>query len=193
MKKVILSLALVVAGVVGVNAQTPSTSTKVKLNVVLNPVLAIEIGNSDAANTGETIPSGYDDVVTLEYKNATDYTTGVSKTVDGQLKVTSIGSDFKVYAQTSTNNLTRVSGGNETMEGDLVTIAIGSSAEKNVRDLVSQQDYGTITGKSTTAKSLDVTYRAAALNDTKLADLLRNNNNNKVTYTTDVIYTVVPQ
>lgn len=191
MKKVILSLALVVAGVVGVNAQTPST--KVKLNVVLNPVLAIEIGNSDAANTGETIPSGYDDVVTLEYKNATDYTTGVSKTVDGQLKVTSIGSDFKVYAQTSTNNLTRVSGGNETMEGDLVTIAIGSSAEKNVRDLVSQQDYGTITGKSTTAKSLDVTYRAAALNDTKLAALLRNNSNNKVTYTTDVIYTVVPQ
>lgn len=191
MKKVILSLALVVAGVVGVNAQTPST--KVKLNVVLNPVLAIEIGNSDAANTGETIPSGYDDVVTLEYKNATDYTTGVSKTVDGQLKVTSIGSDFKVYAQTSTNNLTRVSDGNETMEGDLVTIAIGSSAEKNVRDLVSQQDYGTITGKSTTAKSLDVTYRAAALNDTKLAALLRNNNNNKVTYTTDVIYTVVPQ
>jgi len=191
MKKVILSLALVVAGVVGVNAQTPST--KVKLNVVLNPVLAIEIGNSDAANTGETIPSGYDDVVTLEYKNATDYTTGVSKTVDGQLKVTSIGSDFKVYAQTSTNNLTRVSDGNETMEGDLVTIAIGSSAEKNVRDLVSQQDYGTITGKSTTAKSLDVTYRAAALNDTKLAALLGNNNNNKVTYTTDVIYTVVPQ
>lgn len=191
MKKVILSLALVVAGVVGVNAQTPST--KVKLNVVLNPVLAIEIGNSDAANTGETIPSGYDDVVTLEYKNATDYTTGVSKTVDGQLKVTSIGSDFKVYAQTSTNNLTRVSGGNETMEGDLVTIAIGSSAEKNVRDLVSQQDYGTITGKSTTAKSLDVTYRAAALNDTKLAALLKNNSNNKVTYTTDVIYTVVPQ
>ena len=160
---------------------------------MLNPVLAIEIGNPSAPGNGETVPPGYGDLVTLEYKNAADYTNGVSKKVAGQLKVTSIGSDFKVYAQTSANHLTRVSGGNETMEGELVTVAIGNGPAKNVRDMAAQQDFGTITGKSTTAKSLDVTYSAAALNDTKLATLLKNNNNSKVTYTTDVTYTVIPQ
>lgn len=193
MKKVILSLVLVAVAIVGVNAQVNGPITKVRLNVVLNPVLAIEIGNPSAPGNGETVPPGYGDLVTLEYKNAADYTNGVSKKVAGQLKVTSIGSDFKVYAQTSANHLTRVSGGNETMEGELVTVAIGNGPAKNVRDMAAQQDFGTITGKSTTAKSLDVTYSAAALNDTKLATLLKNNNNSKVTYTTDVTYTVIPQ
>lgn len=193
MKKVILSLVLVAVAIVGVNAQVNGPITKVRLNVVLNPVLAIEIGNPSAPGNGETVPPGYGDLVTLEYKNAADYTNGVSKKVAGQLKVTSIGSDFKVYAQTSANHLTRVSGGNETMEGELVTVAIGNGPAKNVRDMAAQQDFGTITGKSTTAKSLDVTYSAAALDDTKLATLLKNNSNSKVTYTTDVTYTVIPQ
>lgn len=194
MKKVILSLVLVAVAIVGVNAQVNGPITKVRLNVVLNPVLAIEIDNPSAPGNGETVPPGYGDLVTLEYKNAADYTNGVSKTVAGQLKVTSIGSDFKMYAQTSANHLTRDgSGGNETMDGDLVTIAIGNSEAKKVSALANPQDFGKITGKSTTAKSLDVTYSAAALDDTKLATLLKNNNNSKVTYTTDVTYTVIPQ
>jgi hypothetical protein len=97
-----------------------------------------------------------------------------------------------LFAQTSDNNLKRVEGGNETLAGDLVTIAINGK-EKNVRDLVSQQDYGTIDGKSTTAKELDVTYHSGILDDAKLENLLRNNNKDKVVYTTNVVYSVIPQ
>jgi hypothetical protein len=192
MKKVILSLAIVAVAIVGVKAQTSGGSAKVKLNVILNPVLSIEIGNK----SGDVDPSGNigdaNDVVNLEYKTAEDYQKGVQKTVNGQLKVTSIGSNFKLFAQTSDNNLKRVEGGNETLAGDLVTIAINGK-EKNVRDLVSQQDYGTIDGKSTTAKELDVTYHSGILDDAKLENLLRNNNKDKVVYTTNVVYSVIPQ
>lgn len=188
-KKIILSVAIIAATIVGAQAQT---NTKVKLNVVLNPVLAIEIGNKDASNTGETIPTGYEDVVTLEYKTAQDYKNGVAKNVAGQLKVTAIGSDFKVYVKTSSSHLNRVTGGSENLAGDLVTVQLNGNT-RSVRDMIAQQDMGTITGKSTTAKSLDVTYRSAALDDNVLAKLLKNNNGDKVTYTTDVIYSVIPQ
>lgn len=205
MKNVILSLLFVAIATVGVKAQTATTSTTVQLNVVLKSLIGIEIGNEsgDTEYKGGGSAADYGDVVNLEYKTAEDYQNGVSKTVEGQLKVTSIGSQFKLYVQTfesRTNTasgvLKRVSGGHNTMDGNLVTVSVSgvqSGQARSVHQLQGQQDYGNMTGGATAGTDLDVTYTAAALTDAQVAALLQNHHGNEVVYTTDVVYTVMAQ
>src|SRR5690606_23523008 len=95
MKKIILSTFALFAAVLITNAQTPPPTVKVKVNVNLNPFQSIEIGSGG-------------DVVTLDYKNADDYRTGVSKNVAKQLKVCSVGSGYTVKAKLAKLTLDRV-------------------------------------------------------------------------------------
>src|SRR5690606_24213713 len=124
MKKIILSTFALFAAVVITNAQTPTppTPVKVKVNVNLNAFQSIEIGSGATGGIGE-----YGDVVTLNYNNATDYRTGVSKNVAKQLKVSSVGSGYSVKAKLAKSTLDRVgSDGVATIAaGDILEVAIG--------------------------------------------------------------------
>lgn len=198
MRKISIAIVVFFVAVIGAKAQTAAPSTKVQLNVILTPMLSLEIGQHDQGANGD-----YADVVNLEYKTAKDYNDGVSKTLAGHLKATSIGSGFKVYASASSSNLNRVSGGNEQLTGDLVTVKVGSGQAKVIRDMgnkagkvgtnAEDMGFGFQTGStgSVIAKELDVTYAGASLKD-KL-DLLKNNNGQKVTYTVDVLYSIIAQ
>lgn len=195
MKNLSIAIVLFFATIIGVNAQT--ASTKVQLNVILNPVLSLEIGAPDQGAS-----TGYADVVNLEYKTASDYATGVSKAITGHLKATSIGSGFKISAQAfegTGQNLSRATGGGAQggFDGTLVTIALNNSAAKNVRDLLSNSQEMLLSGTnsagastSTTGQLIDVTYKSAALNAEQISTYLDNNGNQKVRYTTDVVYTI---
>jgi len=197
MKKVLLAL-LFVAGITGANAQvTTAPTTKVKLNVILNPVLSIEIGTP-----GSGAAEGYADVVNLEYTTAEQYRTGVEKKITGHLKVTSIGSGFKVYASASSPNLNRVGGDNNVMAGDLVSVVVGAGPIKNIQSLgakagkvgsAAEEMTAKLNGTSgsTVNQLLDVTYKSAPLTDALVASLLANNNKGKATYTVDVLYSVI--
>src|SRR5690606_31863105 len=122
MKKIILSTFALFAAVVITNAQTPPPPVKVKVNVNLNPFQSIEIGSGA---TG--VESGYGDVVTLEYKNADDYRTGVSKNVAKQLKVSSVGSGYSVKAKLANANLERdgADGAESIDASHILEVAIG--------------------------------------------------------------------
>src|SRR5690606_11750548 len=123
MKKIILSAFALIAAVVITNAQTPTpNSVKVKVNVNLNAFQSIEIGSGATGGIGE-----YGDVVTLDYNNADDYRTGVSKNVAKQLKVSSVGSGYSVKAKLAKSTLDRVGAdGAESIDAnDILEIAIG--------------------------------------------------------------------
>src|SRR5690606_8809837 len=119
-----LSTFALFAAVVITNAQTPTppTPVKVKVNVNLNAFQSIEIGSGATGGIGE-----YGDVVTLDYKNAEDYRTGVSKNVAKQLKVSSVGSGYSVKAKLVNANLERDgSDGAATIPAsDILEVAIG--------------------------------------------------------------------
>lgn len=87
MKKIILTFALVLTALVTSFAQSTAPVT---LNVKLNAIQSI-VANSAT--------------VDLEYKTVTDYSTGVSSTINDHLKVYSTGG-FIVKVSSSVNDLT---------------------------------------------------------------------------------------
>lgn len=201
MKKVVLALAVVFATVAGVNAQTTSSSSaKVKVNVELNPFQSIEIG-SGATSGG----NGYGDEVNLVYNTANDYKTGVSKLVAKQLKVSSVGSGYKVKATLGFNSgnsgkFNKVLGGGvENIDASqLLEIAIGKSGGANGittgTTAAANMEFGpfgaTSTGESSVLdQELDVKYFGKKLDETMVKNLF-GNQKTQAKYSIDVVYTI---
>ncbi|WP_336830687.1 hypothetical protein [Sphingobacterium multivorum] len=192
MKKLIL-IASVLLGTFG--AVKAQSSAKVKVNVVLNPFQSIEIGKGES--NGQVVNL---DEVTLEYKNAADYKNGVEKVIPNQLKVSSVGSGFRIKAEmryngVATSNLTRVAGNGETTvnANDLLAITVGNSAKM---DASTNMDFGPV-GSSSDAqasvldKELDVKYSGKSLNEAMVKKLLGNGGKDTAAkYTVDVVYTI---
>lgn len=196
MKKVVLALAVVFAAVVGTQAQTASSSSaKVKVNVELNPFQSIEIGSG--SNSG--------DEVNLVYNTASDYKTGVSKLVEKQLKVSSVGSGYKVKAAlgfTSGNSgkfIKVLGGGVENIDASqLLEIAIGKGGTVSGltagTTAAANMEFGpfgeTSTGESSVLdQELDVKYFGKKLDEGMLKTLF-GNQKSQAKYTIDVVYTI---
>lgn len=196
MKKVVLVLAVVFATVAGVKAQESPKSAKVKVNVVLNPFQSIELGGSGQP--------GAVDVVNLVYNNANDYKNGVNKLVDKQLKVSSVGSGYKISASLglnggSTGTFKKVQGGGvENIDASqLLEIAIGKTGSlngaTNGNTAAATMEFGPFGANSTGESSvldefLDVKYFGKQLGQDMVRKLM--GNQNKAEYTIDVVYTI---
>ncbi|WP_336834244.1 hypothetical protein [Sphingobacterium siyangense] len=188
MKKLII-IASVLLGTFGL--AKAHSSAKVKVNVVLNPFQSIEIGKGE---TGANL-----DEVTLEYKNAADYKNGVEKVVPKQLKVSSVGSGFRVKAElryngVATASLNKVTGnGINTVDANqLLAITVGNSAKM---DVAQNMDFGPVGSSdaqsSVLDKELDVKYSGKSMDETMVKKLLGNSGKDTgATYTVDVIYTI---
>ncbi len=201
MKKVVLALAVVFATVVGANAQEASKSAKVKVNVVLNPFQSIEIGTPGSTNPG----AGYGDEVTLTYNTVNDYKNGVSQLVNKQLKVSSVGSGYRVSAALgfnggSTGAFKKIQGGGaENVDASqLLEIAIGKTGTLNGltagKQASANMDFGpmgtTSTGESSVLDEfLDVKYFGKKLDGTAVSALF-GNQKTQVKYSIDVVYTI---
>lgn len=196
MKKVVLALAVVFAAVVGTQAQTASSSSaKVKVNVELNPFQSIEIGTG--SNSG--------DEVNLVYNTASDYKTGVSKLVEKQLKVSSVGSGYKVKAALGFNSgnsgkFNKMQGGGvENIDAaQLLEIAIGKGGTVSGltagTTAAANMEFGpfgaTSTGESSVLdQELDVKYFGKKLDEGMLKNLF-GNQKSQAKYTIDVVYTI---
>lgn len=196
MKKVVLALAVVFAAVVGTQAQTASSSSaKVKVNVELNPFQSIEIGTG--SNSG--------DEVNLVYNTASDYKTGVSKLVEKQLKVSSVGSGYKVKAALGFNSgnsgkFNKMQGGGvENIDASqLLEIAIGKGGTVSGltagTTAAANMEFGpfgaTSTGESSVLdQELDVKYFGKKLDEGMLKNLF-GNQKSQAKYTIDVVYTI---
>lgn len=195
MKKIILSTFALFAAVVITNAQTPTpNSVKVKVNVNLNAFQSIEIGSG--ATGGE---SGYGDVVTLNYNNANDYRTGVSKNVAKQLKVSSVGSGYSVKAKLVNANLERVgSDGVATIAaGDILEVAIGKgftdatpNSGKAITTTGTAFDFAGTGSSSVLDEELDVKYFGKPISQDNLRTYFNNVGNKPIAYRVDVIYEI---
>lgn len=195
MKKLILSTFVLLGASTVSNAQT-ANPVKVKVNVNLNSFQSIEIG-SGAQNS----EAGYGDVVTLTYANAENYRNGVSVLVNNQLKVTSVGSGYKVKANLSNINLTRTSSsGVETIPAnEILQIEVGKNLagvtsgrtvdvngpEWNLSPVSSGQ-------ASVLDEELDVKYFGKPISDSQLKAYFNNVGKQAIAYTVDVTYEVVP-
>ncbi len=192
MKKITFFAVAIVGSVTAANAQSQSQA-KVKVNVELNPFQSIEIG-SGAGQDGP-VTSGYDDGVTLKYEKAADYTNGVSKSIAKQLKVSSVGSGYKVKATLLTNgqfNKVAGNGANTYDAKKLIEIQVdGKTASTDVN-----MEFGPFGSTSTAEasvlnKELDVKYIGKPLNEATVKELLGNGGKDtKAKYTIDVVYTI---
>lgn len=201
MKKGFILAAVACLAVLGANAQ----SKQVKVNVVLNPALSIEVndGSLDQGQTG----LAENGAVNLIYNTATDYTTGVNKQVNDHLKVTAVGTGYKVYAKASSNVLTRNGGDGDqaaaTMAGEIVSVKVGTGSSFDVATLYSDRAANSGKGKdifasgnsnssaSVVAQPLNVLYAARALNSTEVQNFLGKNNKTGARYTVDVVYDIL--
>lgn len=192
MKKIILSFALAIITTAGIQAQTSTTTADVKVNVILRPTLSIEVNLNIPNDGGELEESG---AVNLVYKNANDYANGITKTIPSHLKVSSIGSGYKVHAQVANQNLNRSVGeGAETMSGELVKVRINDGQERKISELNGKQEMyynggGNGSSGSVLNQELAVTYRAEQLNTEQIANLM-GPNGAAARYTTTVTYTI---
>jgi len=187
MKNTILAIVFVAVSVLGAKAQS---SANVKVNVVLNPTLSISLG--EGANDGSAF-----DEVTLEYKSAEDYTKGVDTLVADQLKVTSIGSGYRVRAELSNGGkfAKKDGSGIDNMDASqLLEIGVGSAANKKTG--AAAMDFDNVGGSNASSsvlnKDVDVYYRAKELNEGQIKQLLGDNatKSSTATYTVDVVYTI---
>lgn len=200
MKKLILSASVLIV-LIGVtfsaNAQSSApTPVKVKVNVNLNSFQSIEIGTG-ANPTGE-----YGDVVNLTYANANDYRNGISKIVPNQLKVSSIGSGYKVKAKLSQATLNRTSAqGVQNIQADeILEIQVG----KNLSGIASGKvvttsgvEFTELSASNTGSASvldeqLDVKYFGKPISQSKLQTYFNNVGNTSLSYTVDVLYEILP-
>lgn len=201
MKKFFLSAIVLIGTTMASNAKDPTPGVKVKVNLNLNTFQSIEIG-SGAVNGA----SGYGDVVTLNYANADDYRNGVSTLVNNQLKVTSVGSGFKVKATLSDADFTRDgSGGAEKISAkEILRIEVGKNLSGvktgKMVEAGSLQEWnisGTLGSNgqaSVLDQELDVKYFGLPISDSKLKQYFHNvtKEQQAIAYTVDVTYTIAP-
>ena len=197
MKKIIFFAAAIIGSVTAVNAQSQSQSqAKVKVNVELNPFQSIEIGSGKGSgNDGGAVTSGYDDEVTLKYENVNDYTKGVEKNVKNQLKVSSVGSGYKIKATLSSLNFTKTAGEGATLYDAKKILAIqvdGKTAGTDVNMEFGPFGANSNAESSVLNKELDVKYIGKPLDETTVKELLGKNGDRNTTakYTIDVVYTI---
>ena len=190
MKKIIFFAAAIIGSVTAANAQSQA---KVKVNVELNPFQSIEIG-SGAKQDGQ-VTAGYDDEVTLKYQTASDYTNGVERMVTKQLKVSSVGSGYKIKATLSANGQFKKEAGNGVNNYDakkLVEIQVAGQSVSTDPNMEFGPFGSTSTAESSVLnKELDVKYIGKSLNEATVKELLGNGGKDtKAKYTIDVVYTI---
>lgn len=198
MKKIIFFAAAIIGSVTAANAQSqsPSSQAKVKVNVELKPFQSIEIGGGKGSgNDGGAITSGYDDEVTLKYQNINDYTNGVEKSVLKQLKVSSVGSGYRVKATLSSLNFRKEAGDGVAQYDAKKLLEIQVGGKTATTDV--NMDFGPVgensnAGSSVLNKELDVKYIGKPLDETAVTELLGKNGdrNTNAKYTIDVVYTI---
>lgn len=193
MKKLILSVFILFSLIFHATGQT--SGVKVKVNVNFNKFQSIEIGS------GATPNGAYGDVVNLTYATAEDYRNGVSQYVANQLKVSSVGTGYKVKAKLSNANLTRVgSNGIATIPAsDILQVKVGKGISAATSGstlstsghefLLSATSDG---GSSVLAEELDVKYFGLAIPEAKVKEYFNNVGKESIAYTVDVTYEVVP-
>lgn len=169
------------------------TSAKVKVNVELNPFQSIEIGSG--AGTDGPISAGYDDEVTLRYVNSDDYKLGVEKTIAKQLKVTSIGSGFRIKATLSENGqFSKLYGnGDSKVNADqLLQIAVGGKTSINAAAQMDLGSFGASIGAEASVldEELDVRYIGKPITSPTLLKQLLNNKDSQALYSIDVLYSI---
>lgn len=195
MKNLILSALILIGGISIAKAQN---EVKVKVNVNLKNFQSIQIGSG--AQSPET---GYDDVVTLNYNDAKDYREGVYKLVNNQLKVSSVGTGYKVTAKISSVNLNRSSsvGSENIPSNEILQIAVGKSLSNDNKGDRKGVDIGGIdmfkndpsSGQASVLdEELDVKYYGKPISQNKLKDYFNNTNNQPIAYWVAVLYQVVP-
>lgn len=212
MKKGLILAAAVCLTILGAKAQTTTTpTTVVKVNVILNPALSIEVNETSLdQNINGLEEAG---AVNLVYKTATDYTSGVQKTVKDHLKVTAVGTGYKVIARASSNSLTRAGGNGDqadaTMAGEIVTVKVNGGSAISIADIyakngvVNTKNGKTVNGEtmlvagnsnsagSVVAQPVDVLYAARALNSSEVKKFLGENNTLGARYTVNVTYDII--
>ncbi|TWI15459.1 hypothetical protein [Sphingobacterium siyangense] len=194
MKKIIFFAAAIIGSVTAANAQSQSQA-KVKVNVELKPFQSIEIGSGKGTGNDGAVTDGYDDEVTLKYQNINDYTNGVEKSVLKQLKVSSVGSGYRVKATLSSPNFTKTAGAGATVYDAKKLLEIQVGGKSVSTDI--NMDFGPIgensnAGSSVLNNELDVKYIGKPLNETAVTELLgKNGDRNTIAkYTIDVVYTI---
>jgi len=206
MKKGLILAAAVCLSIAGAKAQT----SNVKVNVVLNPAFSIEVDNSTLDKTDNGLEQK--DAVNLVYRTASDYATGVKKDIANHLKVTSVGTGYKIFATADSRNLQRTSGeGVPEMAGEIVTVKVGNQGNGvNIAALngkinqVNNGKNGTTAkgevvytlGNSNSTESvvgfgLNVEYAARALNTAEVKSFLGQNNAIGARYTVNVTYSIL--
>lgn len=193
MKKLILAAVALVITFSVAQAQTNTSGVKVKVNVELNPFQSIEIGSGVVPGAA---PAGYDDAVTLRYKTAADYKHGVDTLVQRQLKVSSVGSGYRVKAALSSGGKFIKELGNGQADYDasqLLEIAVGGKASQTAAANLDFGPFGQTSdaGSSVLDQELDVKYIGKPLNEDTVKKLLGNGGkDSKAVYTVDVVYTI---
>ncbi len=206
MKKGLILAAAACLTILGAKAQTTA-----KVNVVLNPALSIEVND---ASLDQTI-NGLEEAkaVNLVYKTASDYVSGVKKPVADHLKVTAVGTGYKIYARASSNTLARSGGNGENavmqMAGEIVTVKVHTGSAITIADINAKSNQvNTINGKSVkgetmyvsgasnsnasvVAQPINVEYAARALNSAEVKGFLGTNNTQGARYTVNVIYDIL--
>lgn len=181
MKKIILTSAIILATVAGALAQTASAT----LNIKLMPVQSITV------NTGNK-------EVNLVYETAANYAGGISQDQSDHLNVLSAGG-FVVSVNSSLDQLTTTKGTGKTIESSGISVLasngtgndLGISSYEPV-ELSTQSKPFITSSKGGVDKKFTVTYSAAADN-AYIDKLVKGTDANlATTYTTDVIYTIVP-
>lgn len=192
MKNLFLVITALILTVGVSHAQTTPNHAKVKVNIELNPFQTIEIGSG--AGTNGAITTGYGDELTLEYKSADDYKKGVEKNVLKQLKVTSVGSGYKILATLSDNaqfNKVNGSGDAKVDASQLLKIAVGNKSSMDAAASMDLGSFGTTSGAESSVfdQELDVKYTGKAITDVNLLKKVLNDKT-QAKYSIDVVYTI---
>lgn len=187
MKKIILFAAILFAGVSVVKAEGGVIGEgDVKVTLTLQPFQSIVIGGTgdDGSSTGNN--------VNLVYKDATDYSEGVTTTMKEHLSVVAAGRyAVKVKAKTGVFNQ---SSGGATYDVSNITLTAkantegakaGSSIDLSTTEAtLIASDTGTGTGVT-----YDVAYKGAG--DNQYVEMLKDNA--ETIYTTEITYTIVAE
>lgn len=182
MKKVILTSVIIFTAVAATFAQTPSDN--VTLNVKLNPIQTLVVNNAQKA-------------VDLEYRNVSDYASGVSSLQEDHLKIYSTGA-FAVSVESADNNMKRSSAGKtETIASSTIHVVAseGSTAKLTGATLGDVSLSTTPTRLISSAiggvnKNFNITYKGLGANG-----YVNNyfNDETPTVYTTTVTYTIAAQ
>lgn len=193
MKNLFFAITPLLLVVSTVRAQSTSDNAAVvKVNIELAPFQTIQIGSGAGSNGAVT--SGYGDELTLEYKSVEDYKNGVEKNVLKQLKVTSVGSGYKILATLSDDAQFYQEYGSGDAKVDanqLLKISVGNKSSLDAETHMELGSFGATSGAESSVfdQELDVKYSGKPITDPVLLKKVLNDKT-KAKYTIDVIYTI---